>query len=117
MPDSLQHFVAARRDGQRAGPGVRRYRAALDVAALFERGHDPGQGGGGNAFGGGDIAKPQWASLLDGGQRRQLGGGQPGELMMPEPPGQPGDGDPQPGRIDLRGTAAHRASFPALGRG
>jgi putative thioredoxin len=58
LTDPLQDGPARRGDGQRAGPRIPRDRAAVDVAALLQRGDQPGQGGWCDPLGGGEVAEP-----------------------------------------------------------
>jgi len=56
------------------------------------------------------LAEPQRPRLLHGGQGRELRGGQPGECVPAQPPGQPGERDPQPRNVDHAGFGGHTAN-------
>src|SRR5205823_5422961 len=62
LADPLQDGVARRCDGQRAGSCVPRHRAAVHVAAFFERGDQPGQSGWRDPLGGGEIPETRRAA-------------------------------------------------------
>jgi len=94
-------------DGQRPRAGVARNRVPLHVAVFFQRAHQPGQRRGRDPLRGGQVAEAQRPGLLDRGQRGQLRGRQPGELVLAQPPGQARDRDPQPGDVDHGRAGQH----------
>ena len=72
------------------------------VAAVLQRGHQPGKCRRGDALGRGQVAEPHRPGLPDRGQRGELGGCQARQLVAAQPAGQPRQGDAQPGNVDVR---------------
>jgi hypothetical protein len=99
-------------DRERGRPRVPRVGIAAHVAEFLEGGDKPGQRGRRDSLYGGQVAEAERSDALDGGQRRELGRGQPGQLVSAQPPGQPGECNAQPCYID---HAAFRAYYARVG--